>query len=375
MTLQRTILVPCALLAACGGSGTEPEGPASVSLTAPVASLVPGEQAQLAWTVRDAQGTPLPNATVTFTASPAAVVTVSAAGEVTGVTAGTATVTARAGNATGTLQLVVTEGGVVGAAGGTIAGFAGAIELIVPAGAVSTNTTIRLATATNPVLDPTAAAGSIYTVTVPGATFTTPATLRIRFNPSAGPFGLPPADFRIRSYNGTEWTGVPGGASDANVASAPVLSGGTFSVGWAAPALPCVAPESRQFDFWVGAWSVSSNGQTIAQSDITLAPGGCAVFEHYRDNGGTVGRSLNFYEGGTAKWYQTYVDNANNRLLLSGSFAAGAMTLFTPAVGQQVQQWVWTTEANGRVRQVGSASTNGGATYGAPFWNGLYTPR
>jgi hypothetical protein len=120
---------------------------------------------------------------------------------------------------------------------------------------------------------------------------------------------------------------------------------------------------------------VSSNGQTFAQSDITLVPGGCAVLEHYRPGGGPVGRSISFYQPATGMWYQTYLDSGGARVVIAGSFVGGAMELFNPpAKGTNHQRWRWTLEG-ATVRQVSAETANAGASYGAPSFNGLYTKR
>jgi hypothetical protein len=188
--------------------------------------------------VRDADGSTLPDAPVTFSATPAATVTVSATGLVEAIAPGTATITARAGQATGQVQIGVREGGVITPSGGAVAGFSGAVRLELPAGAVAAPTAVEFATAQNPVLDPTAVLNTTYTVTLSGA-MNAPGTLRITFNAGNGPHGLPAGDLRIREYRAA-WTGIAGGSSDgASSASAPISAGGTFSVGWVAPAEPC----------------------------------------------------------------------------------------------------------------------------------------
>ncbi|MEZ4455158.1 MAG: hypothetical protein R2882_01220 [Gemmatimonadales bacterium] len=159
------------------------------------------------------------------------------------------------------------------------------------------------------------------------------------------------------------------------VARASVTAAGLYGVGRVVPTTPCTDAESRQFDFWVGAWSVAAGGQTIAQSDITLERG-CAVFENYRDLGGTIGISINFYAPDTAKWYQTYVTNVGSgRPSLSGTLIGTEIVMLTQQVGQVVERWTWTPLTGGSVRQSAARSNDGGSNYGAFFWNGLYTPR
>lgn len=364
------------LLAGCSSGGTDPEGPATVRLSTSRSTLVNSETAQIAAEVRDAQGAVLPNEIVSFSSSNPSIATVTGAGLVTGVGPGAAVISGRSGPATGQLTIVVEEGGLVTPAGGTVTGFAGAIEIVVPAGAVSAGTAVRITTATNPLLDPTAVAGSIYSISPEATAFAAAATVRVRFNAAGRPVGLPIADLRLRRYDGVAWVPLPGGAADvaASQATASLMAGGLVSVGWVPPATACDAAEYRQFDFWLGAWSVSTNGQTFAQSDISSAPGGCAIFEEYRATG-VLGRSISFYQPATAKWYQTWVDNGGNRLTIAGGLVNAAMEMINPPGGAVPQErWRWTIEG-GNVRQQAAISNNGGASYGPPTFDGLYTPR
>lgn len=98
--------------AACGSDPTDPSGP----LTPPVAEVrvsptntevVIGTPRALTVEVRDAAGRPIGNVPVQWAAVPATTATVSAAGVVTGLAEGEATVTATAGGKQGTAVVIV----------------------------------------------------------------------------------------------------------------------------------------------------------------------------------------------------------------------------------------------------------------------------
>jgi hypothetical protein len=166
---------------------------------------------------------------------------------------------------------------------------------------------------------------------------------------------------------------VAGGAIDATafVASGRIAAGGVFDVGRVAAAA-CGAG-SGHFDFWVGRWDVTAGGQRVGTNDITREPGGCAVFEDYRDAGGTQGRSVSFFDPGTAMWYQTYVDSRGGRLRLAGTLvSAGQLVMTSPPLGQSYERWSWIRQQDGSVRQVAERTGNGGASFQAPYWDGLY---
>src|SRR5688572_1442681 len=99
-----------------------------------------------------------------------------------------------------------------------------------------------------------------------------------------------------------------------------------------APPLPppppaCAGPEHRQFDFWVGEWTVTQTGKpdVVASSLIEKLYGGCAIRENWMPLKGTAGGSLNSYSGG--RWRQTWVDAANSRVDFTGELVAGKMVL------------------------------------------------
>src|SRR4029077_16206261 len=77
-----------------GGGGGGGAGAGSVAVSPPTACLTAGQTVQLTTIAKDSAGNVLTGYTVTWTTSNAAVATVSATGLVTGVAAGSATITA-----------------------------------------------------------------------------------------------------------------------------------------------------------------------------------------------------------------------------------------------------------------------------------------
>lgn len=96
--------------ASVGVSAPPPPTPvvATVTITPATPSVVAGATVALSATVKDAQGNVMPGQTVTWTTSSASVATVNASGIVTGVTAGSATITATSSGKSGTAVLTVT---------------------------------------------------------------------------------------------------------------------------------------------------------------------------------------------------------------------------------------------------------------------------
>src|SRR5439155_1217951 len=81
---------------------------ASVTVSPATASVQAGQTVQLAATPKDANGNPLSGRTVTWASSNSAVATVGGSGLVTGVTAGSATITATSEGKSGTSAITVT---------------------------------------------------------------------------------------------------------------------------------------------------------------------------------------------------------------------------------------------------------------------------
>ncbi len=115
----RPAWLPCAaipalvVMHACGDGGTEPPPPdlprpTTVTVSPATAQLTAlGATVQLSAEVRDQNGGVMAGATVSWSSNAAAVATVDASGLVTGVAEGMATITAMAGDASGTSEITV----------------------------------------------------------------------------------------------------------------------------------------------------------------------------------------------------------------------------------------------------------------------------
>lgn len=147
-----------------------------------------------------------------------------------------------------------------------------------------------------------------------------------------------------------------------------------------APAKPrvpkCDGELHRQFDFWVGEWTVTAKGKPAGENRIEKILDGCALLENWTGAGGHSGKSLNFYDNQRGVWHQTWIDHQGLALALDGKFADGKMTL----VGTQpnplndivtTHRISWTPLPSGEVRQLWDTSTDG-KTWTVQF-DGLYT--
>ena len=135
----------------------------------------------------------------------------------------------------------------------------------------------------------------------------------------------------------------------------------------------CVAPEYRQFDFWVGEWDVQTpDGKLAGTNRIERILGGCVLQESWKGARGMTGHSFNTYDPGDRMWHQTWVDDRGTLLLLAGEFRDGAMVLngATAARGTSkaaLHRITWTPNADGTVRQLWESSEDGGKSWAVAF--------
>ena len=376
MRVQHAVLCAAACwLVACG---KDPEGPdtevvvRTVNVTMPLAAnLVPGLSAVLSVTVIDSTGRTLSNPpAVTWSSSDESKATISQTGELRALAAGSVTVTATSGGVSGTRAVTIDQGGVVGTAGGTINAFNGGVVLVVPAGAVSGNTTIRINVIGTPPPDPSFVRASGAALAFTG-TFAVPAQLSLSYDPALGPIGLPESALSLRVVTNGAWVSIAGGSVNAttHIASGPVTGPGDYGVGRAPSSTPCVAAEYRQMDYRLGRFTWAGPSGLTGEAEIVAEASGCAVSELLRLSTGGESRALYFYEPVSQRWYYTTV-------------TGGTVTRYTGVL--EGTRGVFTNPArNGRFvwERSGSAHTQAGETSGdgGTTWVrqavGTYSPR
>ena len=143
-----------------------------------------------------------------------------------------------------------------------------------------------------------------------------------------------------------------------------------------APA-PCSTPGHRQFDFWIGEWTVNRpDGQLAGENSIEPILNGCVLKESYHTPTGYTGQSFNIFDVSRETWHQTWVDVGGALLLLEGGLRDGAMVLEGKTVGEEgevMQRITWSIvdENPNRVRQLWETSTDAGQSWTVAF-DGLY---
>ena len=145
-------------------------------------------------------------------------------------------------------------------------------------------------------------------------------------------------------------------------------SGGAQTAPQGPPPNPCPnQSEFRQFDFWVGEWNVTSEGQTVAQSSIQKIIGSCVIYENYSQSDGYVGKSFNFYDAFLKKWRQTWVDSGGNVSEFSGEVKDGTMHYEGESHRQNgrkiLRKMILTPLGPDKVRQYSERSLDDGKTW------------
>ncbi len=96
-------------------------------------------------------------------------------------------------------------------------------------------------------------------------------------------------------------------------------------------AKPCVGPEFRTLDFWVGEWiAEDQQGRAIGTNTISRNEyGDCVITEHFKMNDGSmIGHSVSIYRPGLKQWRQNWVDSQGGYFDLEGGPVAGSDHIF-----------------------------------------------
>lgn len=226
-------------LTACGGGGgssdaVTPPAPtaASVTISGNDAAILPGGTLQLTARAATSSGVVLSTAAINWTTSNAAVATVSSAGLVSAVAAGTATVSAASGSASGTTEIRVNQGGIIAPAGGTVADATGKVSLTIPAGAVTGTTPISI-TAKPDTVRTGHTVGPAYLFGPTGTQFAQPVTMSLGYDASSLPAHTSKSSLRVARLTSGVWVPLTEGVqvdSGAGKVRAQTRSFSTYAV-------------------------------------------------------------------------------------------------------------------------------------------------
>jgi hypothetical protein len=137
------------------------------------------------------------------------------------------------------------------------------------------------------------------------------------------------------------------------------------------PTPPCVAPEFRQFDFWLGHWKVTNpKGKQVGTSEISRVSEGCAIREQWKSVSGSNGMSINYYDSADYKWHQDWVGGDGLILHLEGNLVGSVMVLSGASKstrGTVLNRITWTPLPDGKVKQEWKISPDNGRTWKTSF--------
>jgi hypothetical protein len=140
----------------------------------------------------------------------------------------------------------------------------------------------------------------------------------------------------------------------------------------------CVAPEYRQFDFWVGNWDafeVDNPATIVARTQVDLILDGCVLRENYVGTDGHKGQSFSIYDASRKVWHQSWVTNRGELLVIEGKFEAGEVVLsgvdYT-AGAEHLVRGSW-KPVSGGVRETAVTSSDGGKTW-KPWFDLMFRP-
>ncbi|MEZ5565660.1 MAG: hypothetical protein R3F24_09170 [Gammaproteobacteria bacterium] len=139
----------------------------------------------------------------------------------------------------------------------------------------------------------------------------------------------------------------------------------------------CPDPHARDFNFWIGYWSVTNaDGSLAGHNQIEPILDGCVLQETWAGVSGSAGTSLNFYDTSRREWRQFWVWREGTTLELAGRLVDGAMILQGDSLedGKPVRNRItWTDPPGDTVRQLWELSRDGGKTWNTLF-DGTYRP-
>jgi len=165
------------------------------------------------------------------------------------------------------------------------------------------------------------------------------------------------------------WLGTPAVAQeegDEDAAAAPTQ----------AERYPCEKnPKNREFDFWVGSWNVTMQGQQAGRNEIELILGDCVLFENWTGARGSTGKSFNYYDAAEGHWRQIWVDDRGGVIEFTGQVRDGVMyytaTTNNPDGSELEHKLTFSQNDDGSVRQHWEQSKDGGDEW-QTVWDGHY---
>jgi len=131
--------------------------------------------------------------------------------------------------------------------------------------------------------------------------------------------------------------------------------------------------ESRQLDFWVGDWTISSAGSSFnATSTVSLSLDNCVITENWDGGKGQRGENIFAYSYGDQGWRGLFVDNEGRaHAFINGKISASTAEFLGPnrgSNGEEVLNRIRVVRLSAdKVEQTWDKSTDKGATWNPVF--------
>ena len=142
----------------------------------------------------------------------------------------------------------------------------------------------------------------------------------------------------------------------------------------AADAVPCSAnSENRQFDYWLGDWSIGAPGSSgNAHSTVSAALDKCLVVEKWDGGRGHSGQNIFGYSADDKSWYGMFADNEGRvHVFTSGKVSSGSAQFEGTSRGpngESLLNRVKITRLNpNKVEQTWEKSSNNGTSWNVVF--------
>lgn len=140
--------------------------------------------------------------------------------------------------------------------------------------------------------------------------------------------------------------------------------------------IPCQTAEFRQFDFWLGDWSVHNPaGQKVGDNLVTREQDGCLLEEHWKSALGVEsGTSFNYFDIRDKKFHQIYFDNSGNAGAyppMAGGVVDNKMVMISDEKVSPIFRWTWYVLSPGKVRQMAEQSDDQQKTWRV-IWDSTY---
>jgi hypothetical protein len=140
---------------------------------------------------------------------------------------------------------------------------------------------------------------------------------------------------------------------------------------------PCAADERHHaFDFWIGEWNVTQNGQFAGTNSVQPILGHCTIFEQWESASGTFGKSFNYYDPAHDHWRQIWIGDSGSIIEFTGEARDGGIfytaETIDPSDGSvTLHKFEFTRIGDDGVRQYWETSSDDGETW-ASIWDGHY---